>query len=91
MFGFLPLIFFVYEYLFLHCPDELWFRKPLPPKLDYPNPFTVPDTIRVEYAKTDEFKVWQDAGVAVEPGLKIVDGEKVYDKFTGVNKPKKFI
>ena len=46
----LPLLFFVYEYLYLHCPDELWFRKPLPPPLDYPNPFTNPDTIRVEYS-----------------------------------------
>lgn len=50
--GILPILLFIYECLYLHCPDEIWFRKPLPPPLDYPNPFTVPDTIKLEYSKT---------------------------------------
>lgn len=80
-----------YEWLFLHCPDEVWFRKPLPPPLDYPDPYSVPDTTKIEYTKTDTFKHFYDAGVVEYPQYTIKDGKKVYDKLAGLNKPAEFI
>ena len=79
------------EYMYNHYPDvELW-RKPLPPPLDKPDPFSTPDSAVDRAQNQNGWKMRRDAGVYTEPKMHIVNGKKVYDRFAGVNQPMEII
>jgi len=86
-------LFYIYmfvEYLYQHYPDDEAFRKPLPPPLDFPNPSTTPDTKMWKFSQTDTYRYLVDSDHVRPISWKIVDGDKIYDRFAGVNKPMKF-
>lgn len=72
-------------------PDENFFKKPLPPPLDFPNEELTPDTKMLERENTLEFKMaWENGSVDKMP-YKIINGKKVYSRFAGLNQPMEFI
>lgn len=44
----LPLIYFYLEFFYQHGPDEDYWRKPVPPPLNYPDPLDTDDTDTVK-------------------------------------------
>ena len=79
------------EYLYNHYPDVEFFRKPLPPPMDYPDPFTTPDTMQLTQSSQLNWKYKRDAGVYKDIQFEVIDGKKRYKRFAGVNQPMDFV
>ena len=79
------------EMFYTKFPDEEFYKKPLPPPLDYPNEDATPDTDRLEFQKTLEWKYLYENGSLDPLPFKIIDGKKVFSKYSGLNQPMEFI
>ena len=80
-----------WEMIFNHFPDAEYFKKPLPPPLDHPDPFSTPDTAVFKSKQENGWKMRRDAGLHADPMMDIIDGKKVYSRFAPVNKPMELI
>ncbi len=83
---------FPFIYTWLECfwskfPSDTFFKKPLPPPLDFPDTNLSPDTESYEESKTLRYKLMYENGSVDKFPFEIVDGKKVYNRFIGVNKP----
>ena len=78
---------FFIEYLYNHYPYVEFFRKPLPPPWDHPDPFTTPDSNFAKLKTLNAYKYAVDSDLVADPDVKLVDGKKVYGRFVGVNQP----
>ncbi len=68
-------------------PSDTFFKKPLPPPLDFPDDTMSPDTRSYEFTKTLEYKLFYESGAIKKFPFEIVDGKKVYHRFVGLNPP----
>jgi len=85
--GLLPVIYFYFEWVYQHFPDEDFFRIPHPPPLNYPDTEDTDDTDTVKDYSTKEGRYLRDSGIVDDIWFDVVDGVKVYRRFAGVNQP----
>ena len=86
-----PIIFTWLELFYSKFPSDTHFKKPLPPPLDFPDTTLSPDTEYYNESKTLTFKLMYENGSVNEFPFEIVDGQKVFKKFVGLNQPRPFI
>lgn len=82
-----PIIFTWLELFWSKFPSDTFFRKPLPPPLNFPDTNLSPDTEYYDESKTLVFKLMYENGSINEFPFEIVDGKKVYKRFVGLNPP----
>ncbi|KRX05138.1 hypothetical protein PPERSA_06772 [Pseudocohnilembus persalinus] len=85
--GFLPLIYFYLDFMYQHAPDEDYWRCPMPPPLNYPDPEDTDDTLTMQDYESRYGHYLVDSGIVDPIWYDIVDGKKVYKRFAGVNQP----
>lgn len=55
--------------------------------MDFPDENLAPDTLKYNQSKTLEYKLLYENGSLNEFPFDIIDGKKVYKRFTGLNQP----
>ena len=83
-----PFIFTWLELFWSKYPSDTYFKKPLPPPLDFPDDTLSPDTFNYNLSKTIEYKLMDENGCYKEFPFEIVNGKKVFNKFVGLNQPR---
>lgn len=68
-------------------PSDTFFKKPLPPPLNFPDEDISPDTEYYNESKTLEYKLMYENGSVNEFPFEIINGKKVYKRFVGLNQP----
>lgn len=82
----LPWLYFWNEYLAQGFPDRDHWKMPLPPPTDYPDEETA-DTSMYNAYNSHTGRTVYDAGRIVPLGFDMVDGKKIYKRFTCANQP----
>jgi hypothetical protein len=78
--------FFVYmwwEFMYQHYNDDEGFRKPVPPALDV----ATSDTKMWKFSQTADYRYAVDSGHISPIQFKIENGNKIHNRFAGVNEP----
>jgi len=83
--GLLPFIYFMNEYFNQGLPDRDHWKRPLPPPTNHPDEEDTPDTKLYEVMNTYTGRTLMDSGMFVELNYDMVDGKKVFKRFSGVN------
>lgn len=83
----IPLWFIGNELFFQLWPDIDNWRFQRPPPLNFPDDDETPDNVYLKMFKSTAHQDLYDAGVVSEPFFTVVDGKKVYTKWSGVNQP----
>jgi hypothetical protein len=84
----IPFIYTWLELFWSKFPSDTFFKKPLPPPLDFPDTTLSPDTEKYNLSKTIDYKLLYENGSLNEFPFEIIDGKKVYKRFVGLNQPK---
>ena len=85
--GTCPLWFFANELFLQYWGEEDNFKYQRPPPLNYPNDSDTPDDKLLAMFKSVPHMNLYDAGVVNAPFFEVIDGKKVYTKWSGVNQP----
>ena len=85
--GTLPVWFVFNEMILQAWPDEDNWRYQRPPAFQYQDDDDTPDLETLSLFKSPQYRQLWEAGILVDPFFTMKDGEKVYSKWAGVNKP----
>lgn len=86
---FTPFIYFWSEFLYQQLPDEDNWKVPTPPPLDFPDADDTNDSEYYNFYHSKEGRRFHEIGLTDEIPFDIVDGRKIYTKFSALNQPGK--
>lgn len=85
--GCLPIIYFFSDFIYQNANDEDSWRISRPPPLNYPDIDDTDDTDTYQDYHSRTGRLMKDTGLVGDLWFDIVDGKKVYRRFSGVNQP----